>query len=230
MVWRPTSPVVDLAYVLDTKAECDRSVAPDGRCGLAFVDGVLWWFGPQTTPWTPARSGVHVVGVRLSLSAGRRAAGGPLRQWQNLRVPLSTVWEQEDVNRLARQAASATSDTERVDLLVTAIGARVDAARCPDGAAAALVGLVLTDSPVSEIAGRVGLSPRQVHRRCLQEFGLPPSVLRRIARVHRAAIQATTTGQPSLAQLAVDAGFADQAHFCREIRAMSGATPSAVFG
>lgn len=206
MVWRPRSPVVDLAYVLNTTAESTPSVVPDGRCGIAFVDGVPWWFGPQTKPWTPPRSGVHVVGVRLSLSAGKPAAGGPLRQWQNLRVPLGNVWEKEAVAWLAGRAASATSDVERVDLLVAAAHTRADAAQGPDRVTTTLAELVITDRPVGEIAVRVGLSPRQVHRRCLEEFGLSPSVLRRIARVHRAARHSTSTEQPSLARIALTPG------------------------
>lgn len=164
--------MVDLAYVLDTGVGSARNVVPDGRCGVALVDGVPWWFGPHTAPWTPPRPGVHVVGVRLSLTAGHRTAGASLRQWQNTRAPLGTVWEPAVVTRLAVQAAHVGSDVERVGLLIAATLARVDAARPPDRVTTSLAGLVLTDTTVAEIARHVGLSPRQVHRRCLDEFGL----------------------------------------------------------
>ncbi len=231
VVWQPRSSAVDLAYVLETDLGLARSVVPDGRCGVALVDAVPWWFGPHTDPWTPSRPGVHVVGVRLSLTAGHRAAGGSLRRWQNTRAPLSTVWwTPAAATRLATRAARSRDDAERVELLIAATLARVDAARPPDEVAAALAELVLTDTPVFEIARHVGLSTRQVHRRCLDEFGLAPSLLRRIGRVHRAARHNGSPRRPSLAQLAADAGFADQSHFCREIRALSGETPRAAFG
>lgn len=226
-MWQPGSSVVELAYVLDTEAGPARSVVPDGRCGVALVDGVPWWFGPHTTPWTPPRAGVHVVGVRLSLTAGRRVAGDSLRRWQNTRARLDAVWGPAAMTRLASRAARSGTDVDQVELLVAESSARVDAAGPADRIVGALAELVLTDDPVCEIARRIGLSPRQVHRRCLDEFGLAPSLLRRIARVHR------STGSPrgsSLAGRAADAGFADQAHFCREIRALSGETPRAVFG
>ena len=168
--------------------------------------------------------------IRLSLTAGHRAAGGSLRQWQNTRAPLSTVWVPAAATWLATQAARASTDAERVDLLVAATLARVDAAGSLEEITAALAELVLTDTPVAEIARHVGLSTRQVHRRCLDEFGLAPSLLRRIARVHRAARPSPSARRPPLAQLATDAGFADQSHFCREIRALSGQTPRAAFG
>lgn len=186
--------------------------------------------GPQTTPWAPPRSGVHVVEVRLSLTAGMRAAGHPLQQWQHLRAPLCTVWGEGVARRLADRAAGAISDAERIDLLVEETRVRVQAEPGPDLITQTLAALVTADLPVSQIACRIGLSLRQVHRRCLREFGLSPSVLRRIARVHVAARESSSAQWPSLARLAADTGFADQAHFCREIRAMSGTTPGALFG
>ena len=97
-----------------------------------------------------------------------------------------------------------------------ATDARVQAQRDLDRLAETLAKLVMTESQVSEIASCLGLSPRQVLRRCFQEFGLSPSVLRRIARVQRAARESIGTKRPTFARLAMDAGFADQAHFCRE--------------
>lgn len=229
MVWQPRSQVVDLAYVLNTGVGLGRNVVPDGRCGIALVDGLPWWFGPDTAPWTPPRAGVHVVGVRLSLTAGRRAAGAPLRQWKDTRAPLAAVWGTVAATRLAWLTARAGSDGERVHLLIAATLARVDATGPPDGVATALARLVLTDTPVAEIARELGLSARQVHRRCLDGFGLAPSLLRRIARVHRAARHSAVGGETPLARLAADAGFTDQAHLCREVLAMSGRTPRAVF-
>jgi AraC-like DNA-binding protein len=63
------------------------------------------------------------------------------------------------------------------------------------------------DLPAEEIANRVGLSPRQLHHLCVDRFGLPPSVLRRTSRLHRAArlYQAAGPGR-RLADLAQAAG------------------------
>ncbi len=135
--------MVDLAYGSDTEVGSARRVVPDGRCGVALVDGVPWWFGPLTAPWTPPRPGVHVVGVRLSLAAGRRAAGGSLRQWRNTRARLGTMWAPAPVVRLAAQAARLGSDVERADLLVEAVLAHVDAVEPADGVGAALQRCVL---------------------------------------------------------------------------------------
>jgi len=114
------------------------------------------------------RRGAAVLDRR---SAGRWRLAA---QWQNTRAPLSTVCVSAAATWLATQAACASTDAERVDLLVAATLARVDAAGSLEEITAALAELVLTDIPVAEIARHVGLSTRQVHRRCLDEFGLAP--------------------------------------------------------
>jgi AraC-like DNA-binding protein len=83
------------------------------------------------------------------------------------------------------------------------------------------------DMSVVELANRAGLTPRKVHRHCVDAFGLAPSVLRRIARVQRAArLHRGSGASHSLVDLALAAGFADQAHLSREIKALTGLTPS----
>jgi len=79
--------------------------------------------------------------------------------------------------------------------------------------------LALTVVPVRVLAAEVGLSERQLRRRCGTAFGYPPSVLRRLLRLQRflrSAI-AITPERPSLAVLAAAAGYADQAHLAREL-------------
>ena len=44
----------------------------------------------------------------------------------------------------------------------------------------------------------------------------------------RAALERLAGGERDLARLAADAGFADQAHLCRVVRAETGTTPSAL--
>lgn len=228
VVWQPRSSVIDLAYVVNTEAGSARCVVPDGRCGVALVDGVPWRFGPHTRPWRPPRPGVHVVGVRLSLIAGRLAArsgGGrtPGLSWPRCGRQRPRPGCPRRPHAWATTSSGWTCWSRRRSPEWTPPGP-------PDEIAAALAELVLTDTPVCEVARQVGLSTRQVHRRCLDEFGLAPSLLRRIARVHRAARYTASARRPPLARLATDAGFADQAHFCREILTLSGETPRAAFG
>jgi AraC-like DNA-binding protein len=79
---------------------------------------------------------------------------------------------------------------------------------------------------VAAMADRLGLSPRQLHRRCLPLFGYGPRRLARILRLNR-ALAAARTGV-RLTDAAADCGYADQAHLSREAVALTGATPTSL--
>jgi AraC-like DNA-binding protein len=73
---------------------------------------------------------------------------------------------------------------------------------------------------VRSAAGRSGLSERQLHRRCLPLFGYGPKTLARVLRFDR-ALALARAGRP-FADVASSAGYADQAHLSREVRALAG--------
>lgn len=77
---------------------------------------------------------------------------------------------------------------------------------------------------VASMAERLGLSARQLHRRCLPVFGYGPRRLARVLRMGR-AVAAARDGA-GLARVAADCGYADQAHLSREVRALTGTTPA----
>ncbi len=73
---------------------------------------------------------------------------------------------------------------------------------------------------VRELARELTLSERQLHRRCLEAFGYGPKTLDRVLRLAR-ALDRARAGLP-FAQVASLAGYADQAHLAREVRALAG--------
>lgn len=76
------------------------------------------------------------------------------------------------------------------------------------------------------LAATVGLSPQRLRALARQQVGMPLARWRVWARLRRAT-EALRSGQP-LADAAITAGFADQAHFTRQMREMMGLTPAAV--
>ena len=81
---------------------------------------------------------------------------------------------------------------------------------------------------VEEIAEDLGLSPRQVQRRFVTAVGIPPKRFVRVIRFARLWQMASMSPPEAWASLAVDYGFADQAHMVREFRSF-GAEPPAHF-
>jgi AraC-like DNA-binding protein len=81
-----------------------------------------------------------------------------------------------------------------------------------------------TGTPVAAMADRLGLGTRALHRRCLPVFGYGPRRLARVLRLGR-SLEAARAGAP-LAQVAADCGYVDQAHLSREVRDLTGTTPT----
>jgi AraC-like DNA-binding protein len=90
---------------------------------------------------------------------------------------------------------------------------------------------------VGTVATHLALSASQLRRRCLHAVGVSPKVLQRTLRFQGflalAQAGATPTGRrgaDGMAGLAVDAGYADQAHLSRECLRLTGLTPRQLLG
>ena len=74
------------------------------------------------------------------------------------------------------------------------------------------------------LARSLAMSERTMRRRFHESFGYGPKTLSRILRYQRFLLLSATS-QSSMAVLASEAGYADQAHLVRESRRISGLTP-----
>jgi len=85
---------------------------------------------------------------------------------------------------------------------------------------------------VSRLADETGWSDRHLRGRFRAETGLTPKAAARVIRFDRARRMllhrtAARAGLPTLADLAADCGYYDQAHLAREFRELAGCPPSA---
>jgi transcriptional regulator GlxA family with amidase domain len=112
---------------------------------------------------------------------------------------------------------------------VAAVAVRVREA--PDPAVEKVVAALAARVPevrVSALARWIGLSERQLLRRCTDVLGYGPKVLDRIFRFQRFRSLALRGPYLGLAELAAATGYADQAHLTRECVRLAGETPSAL--
>jgi len=86
--------------------------------------------------------------------------------------------------------------------------------------------LLAGDADAAAIATDIGISPEHVSRTLARTHGLGPRALRAEWRFRRALVG--LAGDGSIASVAMDAGYADQAHFSRSCRAIIGMTPAAL--
>jgi AraC-like DNA-binding protein len=80
------------------------------------------------------------------------------------------------------------------------------------------------DLPLAEWACEAGLRPESLSRGFRQAYGLTPRAYRSVARA-RNAFQGLLRTEAALAELAAEAGFADQAHMTRAIVQLTGQPP-----
>ena len=79
---------------------------------------------------------------------------------------------------------------------------------------------------IGRLAQEIGYSRKHLAAVFREHVGMPPKALARLVRFQR-ALEALRSGSPrNLAQLAVELGYHDQAHFTREFRGFAGLTPS----
>jgi AraC-like DNA-binding protein len=133
-------------------------------------------------------------------------------------------------------AASRTAPDEALAGLVAEVVRRVVTTTIPDGGGdGALVAraraVIGDDHPASvsliPLAALLGVSPYRLSRAFTRELGVSLTRYRNGVRVTR-ALDRLEDGEPSVAGLAADLGFADQAHLCRTVRDHVGHTPTAL--
>jgi AraC-like DNA-binding protein len=142
--------------------------------------------------------------------------GVPADELTDRQVPLEEVWPAAVARRVAEAA-------DPLAALEFAVARRW---RPPEPAMVALAASARSGRPVGTIADSLGLSARQLQRRCRASFGYGPKMLARVLRLQR-AVELARRGRP-FAEVSVTAGYADQAHLSREVKALVGVPLSAL--
>jgi AraC-like DNA-binding protein len=203
--------------VLWTKtASGDGRILPDGCVDLLWDGARLTVAGPDTRArWHSSPPGTAYAALRMSAGTGPALLGVPADLLRDRTPSLDELWPDRDVRRLADQVA--TDGTSALLRWATAQRARTE----PDPLGARVLALAGAGTPVTVTADVLGLSARQLHRRCLLVFGYGPRHLSRVLRLGRALAM-----PGALAEVAHACGYADQAHLSREVRDLTGTTPS----
>ena len=205
-------------------------IIPDACSDIVVVgDSAPHIAGPATrTHVAPAGSDVRVVGIRFRPGATRVAFGCDASELLDAEAELRAVCG-NSVHALADELSRAPSpDAARAALEQWA---RARLARDPHrdvralAAANALVSGRVRN--VRELGDAFGWSARRVHRELTATCGYGPKTLQRIVRMQRVVRRARTAPR-TLSALALDAGYADQAHMTRDFRDLTGFTPRAL--
>jgi AraC-like DNA-binding protein len=225
----------------DTQSSGVRTIYPDGRCELvahfaqpphALHAHGRWqpqaqqlFVAQQRGPVRLVADGrLDCVGLRLRPAASAAIVPGPVR-WRDRVIDLAEL----DAT-FARRFASV-AEQFRADAADSAFWALIESRMLPyeidERIEAAVDRLESEDGGIriDAIAKVAGLGLRSFQTRFLASVGLSAKEFARLLRL-QATIRALDAGDDAISQLALDAGFSDQAHATRELTRLTGLAPS----
>lgn len=205
-------------------------------CLIAVSEDQAHFIGPTTGLSTRTLAGDGwVFGVMFQPAAGALVLGRPVNELTDRLVDLETVPSLDSpalVSDLRDLLADDPGDPGRQRAACTRFEATAAELAPVDGEGRlinAVVEYVETHPEVlrvAQVTRRFDLSERTLQRLTARRIGLSPKWLIQRRRLHEAAGVLRSGGTRSLADVAADLGYADQAHFCRDFRTVTGLTPS----
>ncbi|WP_043486049.1 MULTISPECIES: AraC family transcriptional regulator [Streptomyces] len=171
---------------------------------------------------------VECVQVRLSPVIARAVLGASPAVLDGAVVSLGDLWGRE-ASRIREQLGDASSWQGRFALTDALLARRHEAGPPVDPEVAWAWHRIVVSrglARVDGLAAEVGWSRKRLWSRFRSQLGLPPKRAVKLVRFDHAAHR-LVAGEGA-AQVAADAGYADQSHLHRDVMAFTGATPATV--
>jgi AraC-like DNA-binding protein len=192
--------------------------------GEAVVGGVREAFHVKDTPGRTIS-----VGVDFEPGGAFVVLGVPAGALALAHHRLEDLWGAGGA-ALVEEARAAKSPHEALDVVERALLSRCDPARAAHPAVAHGIARLGADpgALVRDVVAETGFSERFFSERFREAVGLAPKRWARVVRFQRAvALGARRRAGQTWAEIALLAGYADEAHLNREFKAMAGVTPGA---
>ena len=237
----PATPVTDLSASIAASGRED--VLPTGKAQLIVRlggpnDGAVV-AGPSVERQTIDTSTTgRLCGVALHPGGWEALSRVPARDLVGRVVPLTEVLEgggrgelggsvgiAEMMGRSAEWADAAAVADEIERWLGAVIRGRATA---PEAAVTHAVSLLEAGVPVGEVATAVALDRRTLAGRFRAGVGIGLKRFSRLRRFERSVAAVRSPAAAPLVDLAIDLGYADQAHMTREFRELGGITPASL--
>lgn len=185
--------------------------------------------GPRTAPLqVPVQAGDEFWGAHFVPGAAEQLMGRALR---DSHVPAESFaapgWISATLARFD-QVQTLASARKALDCSLCELAKESPAV---DPQVLGSIGLIVRSSgtlPIAEVAAAIGLSERQLLRRFRASTGLTPKEFARVRRARAALVDAVQAVLPRWCEIALERGFADQAHLIAEFRRTLGASPRSI--
>lgn len=196
--------------------------------GVWDQPGKTLLFGANERPFRVRVQGsFHVVGMAVRPSGWHALFGQSHGEFTDRMICLQDVWGTL-ADGMCAGVEGASNDEAKIAAMSETLERRLEhvGTRRFDPQMAQFEVIARTDSAmhVDDAADRIGLSVRQLERRCLSTFGLSPKAVLRRSRFLDMATAMRGFSSPTEQDLAA-LRFYDQSHVTREFRFFTGMTP-----
>jgi AraC-like DNA-binding protein len=229
----PLAPFVEYCWIvrwdLRGQPSHEQTILPHPNVHLVFEASGAGIYGVDRSLFTRRLVGRgKALGVRFRAGCFRPFWGAPISQLSDRVVPATRLFgplaeKTRQAIMCAETDADMTSHAE--SLLFSGLPERDPVAE----QAAGIVALITSDPAlqrVDQLSCASGVSVRSLQRMFADYVGVSPKWVMRRARLHEAALRADAGEPVDWAALAVDLGYADQAHLTRDFTTTIGAPPS----
>ena len=233
--------------VTDTVVRAGRAperVLPDGCPELivhlgdpfARLIGSRWVVQPRaflvgtlTRPWM-LRAGrrVETVGIRFRPGATTSVFPISMVEARDREVRLARLVGAAPAVALIGRIRRAPANGERFAAIEDWLLSRLGGTRARGTTARAAVGLILRSrgrKRIDDVAQALGWSRRRIERAFARDLGIRPKLFARIVRLNAVLASLDESERGSAVDLALEAGYFDQAHLLRDFRALAGRGP-----
>lgn len=249
-------PFVDTLCYSESRDVGFERVLPSGRTTLMvnLAEDRLWAYDPNARRELGSR-GIALTGPELDprvIDTSRLGAvisvvfthGGaraffdvPMSEVTGTIVDLPALWGVAG-SAFRERLLDVESPSQRLDLLERLLLERLRLERLtgradhgePESLLTSAVAAVHRGLPIAGVREVVGLSPKRLIRLFSEQVGMTPKRFARICRFQRVLASVAARGSAGhavdWATVALDHGFADQAHLCSDFRELGGITPS----
>lgn len=233
------SHILEYREAIAPGAEVIEHVLPDGivRIVLHLGDAPAATIVGASTAAASVRLRGEMHGVSLALCPGAAAAllGVPAAEFAGRAVPLEAAWGADATTLIGRldEARGIAARSAALQAMLQRRWQRQRPVEVPSVVATAqrMLRAGGARSTPPEVASALGLGERRLQQLFQQHVGLSPRAWRRLARLQgivravRHATRGSEGSAPDWADLALEQGFYDQAHFANEFRSLAGLTP-----
>ncbi|MFG2721508.1 helix-turn-helix domain-containing protein [Streptomyces sp. NPDC048416] len=203
----------------------DRPLDIDGAAGPIRSDSLV--AGLSFSVFQIHAEAIECVQIRLSPLVAYPVLGLPLGELGASVIALDDLWGR-DTPRLRERLHHARTWPERFALVDTELLTRLHAGRVTDPEVAWAWHQIVAShgrARVSDLAARAGWSRQRMWSRFGSQLGLTPKRAGMLVRFDQAVHRLVQGHAP--AQVAAECGYADQSHLHHDVRAFTGAPPTA---